>query len=154
MTTDPEDAHSNPVLLPAISPASEPFWAAAMRGVLMVQRCVDTGRLIFPPRPRSPYGERRPPEWTMVSGLASVWSFVVPHPPLTPQFAVLAPYNVIVVALDEDPTVRMVGNLIADVDAEINSVDPSTIRIGEKIHAVFPPALTAEIRLPRWVRRE
>ena len=63
----------------------------------------------------------------------------------------VAPYNVIVVALDEDPMLRMVGNLLADEGAEINSVDPQTITIGEPVRVVFQPA-GEDIVLPRWVR--
>jgi uncharacterized protein len=126
-----------------------PFWEGCARHQLLVQRCPDTQRLIFPPRPLSPYGGRRPPEWVEVSGFGSIWSFVVPHPPLLPAFADIAPYNVIVVALDEDPTIRMVGNLVTGPDGGIDEVDPSTIAIGQAVRVVF--AIDASV--PRWVYR-
>jgi uncharacterized OB-fold protein len=63
----------------------------------------------------------------------------------------VAPYNVVVVALDEDPTLRIIGNLVADADAPINSVDPASITIGEPIRVVFQPAGEGVV-LPRWVR--
>ena len=66
-----------------------------------------------------------------MSGRATVWSYVVTHPPLLPAYTDLAPYVVVVVALDEDPTLRMVGNVVAAEGAAINSVDPATVRIGE-----------------------
>ena len=66
-----------------------------------------------------------------------VWSFVVAHPPLLPAFEALAPYNVIVVELDEDRTIRMTGNLVDRPGAAPNSVDPTTIQIGEPVRAVF-----------------
>ena len=69
-------------VLPVPEPEALPFFEAAARGELRVQRCVDTGRLIFPPRPMSPWGEHREPEWVTVSGRGNIWSFVVPHPPL------------------------------------------------------------------------
>lgn len=84
-----------------------------------------------------------------MSGRGTVWSFVVPHPPLLPAYAELAPYNVIVVALDEQPSLRLVGNLIADADAPINSVDPATIEIGAAVRAVFQP-VAEDITMPRW----
>jgi uncharacterized OB-fold protein len=89
--------------------------------------------------------------WQTMSGRGTVWSFVVPHPPLLPAYAELAPYNVIVVALDEEPSLRLVGNLVAGPDAGINSVDPETIEIGADVRAVFQPA-AEDITLPRWVR--
>jgi uncharacterized OB-fold protein len=85
-----------------------------------------------------------------MSGRGTLWSFVVPHPPLLPAYAELAPYNVIVVALDEDPSLRLVGNLVADAGAEINSVDPATIEIGATVRAVFQP-VAEDITLPRWI---
>jgi hypothetical protein len=89
--------------------------------------------------------------WRTMSGRGTVWSFVVPHPPLLPAYAALAPYNVIVVALDEEPSLRLVGNLVADAAADINSVDPATIEIGAAVQAVFQP-VAEDITLPRWMR--
>jgi uncharacterized OB-fold protein len=98
-----------------------------------------------------PYCNSLEYEWTPVSGQGRIWSFVVPHPPLLPAFADLAPYNVVVVELDEDPTIRLVGNLLDSPDGAINEVDPSTIRIGEPVQVVFQPA-GEDVVLPRWVR--
>jgi len=90
------------------------------------------------------------PEWVTVSGRGTVWSFVVPHPPLLEPFSSAAPYNVIVVALDEDPTIRLVGNLV-DESRSINAIDPATIVIGEPVRVVFD-SISDEISMPRWVR--
>ena len=86
-----------------------------------------------------------------MSGKATVWSFVVPHPPLLPAYAALAPYNVVVVALDEDPTLRMVGNLLASETGPINEIDPATIVIGEPVRVVFQK-IDESTALPRWIR--
>jgi uncharacterized OB-fold protein len=137
-------------LLPPLSEETAPFWEGARNGEMRVQQCAETGRLIFPPRPMSPWGQHREPTWTSVSGRGSIWSFVVPHPPLLPQFSKLAPYNVILVALDEDPTIRLVGNLVAREGGAINEIDPATIEIGARVRVVFD-RLSDEISLPRWV---
>ena len=84
---------------------------------------------------------------TTVSGRGTLWSFVVPHPPLLPQFAALVPYNVIVVALEEDPTIRLVGNLVTRAGG---AIDPATIRIGLPVRGVLERA-SEENALPRWV---
>jgi hypothetical protein len=78
------------------------------------------------------------------SGSEPTWSNV-------PAFSELAPYNVVVVELDEDPTIRLVGNLLAATDGQINQVDPATITIGEAARVVFQPA-GEDVVLPRWVR--
>ncbi len=141
---------SNEILLPRIDEDSEPFWEGARRGELRMQRCAETGRLIFPPRPMSPWAPHTEPTWTALSGRGTIWSFAVPHPPLLPQFAALAPYNVILVALKEDPTVRLVGNLVASQDGAIDELDPQSIEIGAPVRVVFQ-RVNDEISMPRWV---
>ena len=131
-------------------PLTAPFWAACARGELRVQRFVASGRLVWPPRPMDPYSQTLEHEWVEVSGRGRVYSFVVPHPPLLPSYAALAPYNVILVALDEDPTLRMVGNLVASPDHPINAIDPGTITIGEPVRVTFSPV--DDVVLPRWMR--
>jgi len=137
-------------LLPFVDEDSRPFFAAAARGELVVQRCTATGRLVFPPRALSPFAPRAPLAWAVVSGRGTIWSFVVPHPPLLPWFAELAPYVVLAVALDEDPRVRLVGNLVARAGGPIDEVDPGAICIGARVRACFE-RLGDEIALPRWL---
>lgn len=139
------------LLLPPIDEENAQFWEGARRGELLVQRCPDTSRLLFPPRLRSPFGARRAPEWVAVSGRGTIWSFVIPHPPLLPAFASVAPYNVVLVALEEDPRVRLVGNLVPAAGASIGEIDGRTIVIGEPVRVVFEP-VTEDIHMPRWVR--
>ena len=126
------------------------FWAGCARGQLLVQSCADCGRWRFPPRPMCPDCRSTEVIWVPTSGKATIWSFVVPHPPLLPAYTDLAPYNVIVVALDEDPTIRMVGNLVEDAGGPINAIDPATIRVGEPVRVVFTQV--EDVALPRWVR--
>ena len=137
--------------LPDLDADSAPFWQAAARGELAIQECSRCSRLRFPPRPMCPHCRSLESAWRPVSGRGTVWSFVVAHPPLLPAFAALAPYNVLLVALDEEPTVRLSGNLIAAEGAAINSVDPATIRIGEPVRVVFDHVAEG-VALPRWVR--
>ncbi len=130
-------------------PIDTPFWEGAKRGELLVQSCGSCGRLRFPPRSMCPSCQSFEVSWRKLSGRGSVWSFVVPHPPLTPAFEPLAPYNVIVVELEEDPGLRMVGNLVPSLGGAINQVDPAQIRIGAKVEVVFQDAGGGVI-LPRW----
>jgi uncharacterized OB-fold protein len=137
-------------LLPVVGDDATPFWEGCRQGVLRVQRCAESGRLIFPPRATSPFAPRVAPEWIEVSGRGILWSFVVPHPPLLAQFAALAPYNVVAVALEEDPSIRLIGNLLAREGGAIDEVDPATIEIGAPVRVVFD-AVTEEFHFPRWV---
>jgi uncharacterized OB-fold protein len=85
-----------------------------------------------------------------MSGKGTIYSYVVPHPPLLPQFHDLAPYNVILVTLDEDPTIRLIGNLVSQAGDPINAIDPGSIEIGAAVQVVFE-TVTDESTMPRWV---
>lgn len=136
-------------LLPELDADSTPFWEGTARGELLVQACANCGRLRFPPRPVCPWCRSFEDKWTAMSGRASLWSWVIPHPPLLPAYAELAPYNVIVVALAEDPTIRMVGNLVASATGPINELDPGDLGNGAPVQVVFPPPIDG-IVFPRW----
>jgi uncharacterized OB-fold protein len=138
-------------LLPDPSePTAAEFWAGAARGELLVQACGSCGRWRHPPRPMCPHCRSTEVSWARTSGEGRVWSFVVPHPPLLPAYSALAPYNVIVVELDDDPAIRMVGNLVATQDGPINEIDPHTVEVGEPVRVVFHRV--DDVVLPRWVR--
>jgi uncharacterized OB-fold protein len=143
-------------LLPASDEESLGFFEAARRGELVVQACKACGRRRHPPRPMCPTCRSTEREWRPVAPTGKVWSYVIPHPPLLEPYSSVAPYNVIVVELDEDPLIRFVGNLVEDADAPLDSVDPHGIRIGEPVECVFrtftrPDGSTES--LPFWVRR-
>ena len=57
----------------------------------------------------------------------------------------------ITVALDEDPLIRFVGNLVTGPGGSIGEIDPDTITIGEPVEIVF--ARIDDVSLPRWMRR-
>jgi uncharacterized protein len=138
-------------LLPDLrEPTAAEFWAGCARGELLVQACAACGTRRMPPRPMCAVCRSIEVRWEPTTGRGTIWSFTVPHPPLLPAYSKLAPYNVIVVALDEDPSIRFVGNLLATPDGAINDVDPETIRIGEPVRVVFQPV--EDVSLPRWVR--
>jgi hypothetical protein len=139
------------LLLPDIDdPEHAQFWAGCARGELLVQACASCGRRRMPPRPMCPACRSVDVRWETTSGRGRIWSFIVPHPPLLPAYMEWAPYNAIVVELEEDPSIRFVGNLVADAGAPINSVDPTTIQIGEPVRVVF--SAVEDVHLPRWVR--
>ncbi len=130
---------------------SAEFWAGTARAALLVQACGSCGAWRMPPRPMCPACQSVSVRWDETDGNASIWSFIVPHPPLLPAYADLAPYNAIVVALDQDPTIRFVGNLLADPHGAINEIDAATIEIGEPVRVVFQTV--EDVALPRWARR-
>jgi uncharacterized OB-fold protein len=138
------------LLHPLIDEDGAPFWEASLRSELVVQACAACGKLRHPPRPMCPHCRSTDVAWKTMSGRGTVWSFVVAHPPLLPAYQARAPYNVVIVALDEDPTIRLTGNLVTSETGEINEIDPSTIEIGMPVRAVFAKAFE-DAALLRWV---
>lgn len=137
-------------LTPPIDEDNAGFWEATRRGVLSVEQCTGCEIRRFPPRPMCPHCHETGRCWVPVSGEGTIWSFVVPHPPLLPEFTELAPYSVIIVSLAEDPRLRMVGNLVDEPGDRINAFDPARIEIGARVRVVFEP-ISDSIHLPRWV---
>jgi uncharacterized OB-fold protein len=134
------------MLSPVPDPDGAPFWRYAAQGELRVQTCADCAEPRFPPRPCCPYCRSFASEWRLSSGRGHIWSYVVPHPPLLPDYAAHAPYNVVVVELEDAPRIRLVGNVVGGAGAALDSVDPRCLRIGSRVQAVF-----SDGNLPQWV---
>lgn len=137
MTTDAAPVGAETFLLPLGDEESEGFWAATSVGELTVQACDDCRVLRFPPRVMCPVCQSTARSWRAVSGRGAIWSFVVVHPPVLPAYAPYTPFPVITVTLAEQPSLRMVGNLVTGPGGDINGVDPAGIEIGEPVRVVF-----------------
>ncbi|NYI91406.1 hypothetical protein HNR02_004729 [Amycolatopsis endophytica] len=106
------------------TPETQPFFDAAARGELRIQRCLDCGRPFFHPRPCCPFCASADLEWFTTSGRATLYSYTITHRP-APGFE--APYAIAVVQLAEGP--RMMtnivgventpGNLVLDMDLRV-----------------------------------
>ena len=125
--------------VPLADHAGAPFWEAAARHELVVQRCTACGSFRHPPRPMCPRCRSFDHEWAQASGRGLVWSWVIAHPPVLPAFAERAPYNVVVVELEEG--VRMIGNLLDTPNDQI--------REGMAVHVDFEDVEDG-VALPAW----
>ncbi|MGW5429344.1 Zn-ribbon domain-containing OB-fold protein [Streptomyces sp. NPDC004059] len=134
------------MLTPVTDTDGAPFWEYAARGELRVQACGDCHEPRFPPRPCCPHCRSFASEWRLTSGRGRIWSYVVPHPPLLPGYAEQAPYNVVLVELEDCPRIRLVGNLVAHAGAALDSLGSHRPRIGARVHVVF-----GDDGLPQWV---
>jgi uncharacterized protein len=127
--------------LPRVTADNRPFWEAARRHQLALQRCADCGHFRYPPAPVCQECLSESAEWTPVSGRGIVSTFVVFHKRYFESFAADIPYNVVQVQLDEGP--RLTANLV--------DVANDRIRIGMRVEVVFDD-VTPEISLPRFRR--
>jgi uncharacterized protein len=85
-----------------------PFWEAAARGELVVQRCRSCGAHQFYPRPFCLACDGDGLEWVATAGTGTVYALTTVHLRVDP--ALEPPYAVAVVELDEGP--RLVTNLV------------------------------------------
>ncbi|MFI6037431.1 Zn-ribbon domain-containing OB-fold protein [Streptomyces sp. NPDC051315] len=138
------------MLEPLVDTDGAPFWRYAARGELRVQTCAGCGEPRFPPRPCCPHCRSFASEWTRTSGRGRIWSYVVPHPPLLPDYAEHAPYHVVLVELAEAPGIRLVGNLVPEAGAPLGSLPPGRLRIGARVQAVFDGGGSSPCP-PQWV---
>jgi uncharacterized OB-fold protein len=125
--------------LPQISTEMAPFFEAARRQQLVVQRCRGCGTLRFPARDRCSACLAREADWVPVSGRGSVFSFAVMHQVYHPGFAAEVPYAVVLVALDEGP--RMISNVVG--------CPANAIRVGMPLEVVFEP-VSPDVTLPKF----
>lgn len=116
-----------PVLLPAITPETAPFWRAAATGSLTLPRCNDCERLIWYPRGFCPYCGGAAVTWTTLTGRGHIYSSTVIRRAPHPGYAAAVPYVLALVDLEEG--VRMLANVVTD--------DVDAVAIGMAVTAVY-----------------
>jgi uncharacterized OB-fold protein len=121
---------SKPVPAPDLETA--PFWEAAARREFKLQKCKGCGAIQFPPKPRCTTCLTDELAWVALSGRGTVYSFCVMHMSLIPGFT--PPYVIALVALEEQPDVRLNANIL---DCPI-----------EAVHIGMPVEVTYEERTP------
>ena len=126
--------------VPAITPEMRPFFEAAKRHELRVQRCTSCGAHRFPARAICSNCLSTDAEWVAVSGRGEIFSFNVMHQIYHPGFATEVPYAVVIVKLAEGA--KMLSNLVG--------VAPRDVRIGQPVRVVFEH-VTDEVTLPKFV---
>lgn len=114
-------------VLPRVTPETEFFWTSGADGRLRFQRCTTCGLLVHPPGPICPACRTRTLEPTPVSGRATVASFTVNHQPWIPGFD--PPYVVAIVEIEEQPSVRLMTNVVG--------IDPAAMAVGLPVRVVF-----------------
>lgn len=125
--------------LPFVSEVNRPYWDAARRHELVLQRCQECGHYRYPPGDTCPRCLSDRLAWVKVSGRGSIYTWVVFHQVYHQAFANDAPYAVVVVQLEEGA--RLVTNL---VDCQTEDIE-----IGMPVEVVFDD-VTDETTLPKF----
>jgi acetyl-CoA acetyltransferase/uncharacterized OB-fold protein len=113
--------------LPLVTPENEFFWKAGAEGALKFQKCGNCGALLHPPGPMCPYCRSAEIGIMTVSGRGVVAGYTVNYQQWSPDFP--PPYVLAVVAIEEDPRVRLTTNL-ADCA-------PEEARVGMRVQVRF-----------------
>jgi len=124
---------------------SEPFWRYCHQSELRVQRCTACGVHRHHPRPRCPRCRSSSFEWARCRGTGLVYSFTICHPPVLPAFEERAPYNVVVVQLDEGPC--MVSNVV-DCDEPLYVGMPVEVCFRQIDEALTIPQFRPRVPVP------
>jgi uncharacterized OB-fold protein len=113
-------------VLPALDAANEFFWTSGKDGVLRFLRCAECDELVHPPAPYCPKCGSDRPEPTAVSGRGMLYSFTVNHQAWD---GTTEPYVIGLVAIDEQPAVRLTTNIVG--------CEPDAVTIGMPVEVVF-----------------
>jgi len=129
--------------IPPTSELTRPYWEAARRGELVVQRCAACDERAFPPRARCPRCGADALAWAPVSGRGHVYSYTVAHRAPHPVFAGQLPLVVAIVELEEGP--RLFTNVVG--------CDPAAVEVGMPVEVGFEPIDDSEMVLPVFTPR-
>jgi uncharacterized OB-fold protein len=123
-------------MLAEVTSVNAPFFEAARRGELALQRCEHCLQVRYPPASRCPSCLSPASSWAQMSGTGTLFSWIVMHRRYLAGFDDVLPYPVGLVALDEGPLVltRLLG-------------DPASLRCDQRVEVEFED-LSAEISVP------
>jgi hypothetical protein len=116
---------------------TDPFWAAARAGRLLIQRSPRTGSFQWYPRGHCLDDPSQQPEWFEASGMGAVFSYSIIHRTGNP--AVEPPFAIALVELDEG--VIVTANLVG--------IDLESISVGMRVQVVFE-SISPEISIPQF----
>ena len=110
-------------------PPTREFWSGAARGELVLPRCDACHRYVWYPDGACRHCNATDQTWTRVSGNGRLFSWSIIHRPFIPQLANLVPFITALVAIEEDPAVRL-ATLLVDTPHD-------TLRIDMPVTVVF-----------------
>ena len=121
---------------------TRPFWEAAARSELVIPRCQACGGFVWYPRERCRACRSADLAWTPVSGRATLFSYTIVRHVFVKAFAEVVPYATGLVALEEDPRVRLASLLV--------DCDPKALRLDQPVRVVFRrlPYGSTDVRAP------
>ncbi len=132
-----------PKLIPVPDELSGPFWEAVNENRLVVQHCSSCNTLQYPPRPSCQDCGSQELEWEETSGRGHILANMVVADGRLGRTRQDQPFNLAVIALDDDPRINFYSNL--------PGLPPYKVPIGAAVEVIFeevePGQLIHEWRL-------
>jgi uncharacterized OB-fold protein len=107
-------------------PLTAPFFAGAARGELVITRCDRCGEYVWYPQDACPR-DGGALAWTAVSGRGTLFSWAVVRRAFLPAFADRVPFVTALVALAEDPAVRLCTYVVDAAPEELVADAPVAV---------------------------
>ncbi|MEU6565204.1 Zn-ribbon domain-containing OB-fold protein [Nocardia nova] len=126
---DTESVPPKPIPVP--DPLSQPFWNGAAQGRLVIQNCAGCRRYSHPPVSLCPGCGSEEFRYEAVSGRGRIYSFTITRDARNAAFALIQPYVVAWVELEEQSGLRLICNLPAE--------DLTRVDIGSEVEVFFEP---------------
>ncbi len=127
--------------VPVADQWTKPFWDAAKRGALELQRCQSCGHFQHPPYATCVECISVDLKFEPVGGTGMIYAYTIMYHSGDKRFAPVVPYASIIVELDEAPGALLAGNLL---DAPL-----SAAKVGQRVEVIFEP-LNEDITLPQF----
>jgi uncharacterized OB-fold protein len=130
--------------LPVPDASSAPYWAACAEHVLKLPRCSRCHEFTLPPDVTCPHCQSLDPAFTFepVTGRGKVRSWTVIRQSFLSGFTV--PFVLVDVQLDDQPQVRMIGQLLDGPDAPLGIGDAVTVAFEDLAAGVAVPGFRLE----------
>ena len=125
--------------LPHIDEEMRPWWEAAQRHELYIQKCRDCGDLRFHPRALCTNCMSSRAEWIKCSGRGKIYTFTVTYQNGSSGFRDSLPYVLAWVELEEG--VKMLTNIV--------DCPPDQVKIDQRVEAVFDD-VTPDVTLVKF----
>ena len=127
--------------IPVPNEWTKPFWDAARRDVLELQRCQSCGHFQHPPYATCTQCVATDLKFEPVRGVGTIYAYTIMYHTGDKRFASAVPYASIIVELDDAPGALLAGNLL---DAEYTEA-----KVGRRVEVVFEK-LNDDITLPQF----
>jgi len=125
--------------LPAIDEDNKPFWDYCKQHELRMQKCLQCGKLFYPPSAMCPHCQHMKSEWIKLSGKGKVFSYIIVRRASHPAFAKEIPYVVAIIETLEGQ--RLTSNVIG--------CKPEDVKIDMPVEVVFED-ISPDVSLPKF----